>query len=379
VELGAAAESTVQAYRTLAEDRDKRLHLALDDTCLQFLSLVVGNGAPPLAAAALSTLAALAESPECRAPMAATFGVLHCLKACVEEDNQHPEAMKNEAIELFTCLNFALHERQASRRRSKLPQEVKAETSDKKKPKHRKEALAEETEPKSSQDAKSKDEGMAGEAAGADTKEVKTKEDKTVKTKEVKEGIKRSESMESTASTVSQPSQRSANTEEKHRQKYYRDPKHRTRMVTLYVKGMTTPEHREAVEGALVRVRGLISLVFDVHRARIEARVRRVLELQRLGQAVERLDRGLGLFQVLAKRGGEEVHIPLTSTPRSPSDPPPSESETEPLPDYLPEEDDDCQPTDDPNSAVSTTGAIKEAASSLFSAAASYISSSFYW
>ena len=30
-------------------------------------------------------------------------------------------------------------------------------------------------------------------------------------------------------------------TEERSRNKYYRDPKHRTRVVTLYVKGMTTP------------------------------------------------------------------------------------------------------------------------------------------
>ena len=56
-------------------------------------------------------------------------------------------------------------------------------------------------------------------------------------------------------------------------------------------------------------------------------------------------------------------------------------SDSEALPDYLPEDDDDeCKPENDPKSAVAPTGAaFKEAASSLFSAAASLLQQSFYW
>ena len=51
------------------------------------------------------------------------------------------------------------------------------------------------------------------------------------------------------------------------------------------------------------------------------------------------------------------------------------------LPEYLPEEDEDFSPTpNDPRSAVATTGAaIKDAASTMFSAAASLLTKSFYW
>ena len=81
-----------------------------------------------------------------------------------------------------------------------------------------------------------------------------------------------------------QGNNKSRNKEDTAGQKYYRDPKYRTRLVTLYVKGMLTPHERQSVEAALVRVRGVISLVFDAANSRVACRVRRVLDMTKLGQ-----------------------------------------------------------------------------------------------
>ncbi|KAF2354226.1 hypothetical protein FHG87_015017 [Trinorchestia longiramus] len=146
---------------------------------------------------------------------------------------------------------------------------------------------------------------------------------------------------------------------------------------------------RACVEGALVRVRGVISLVFDMSKSRVACRVRRVLDLAKLGAAIEKLNMHMQLFQVVAKNAVEEVEIPLSKAPykseesgksASPGRDDEESSDVE-LPEYLPEdEDDELKSVDDPSSAVATTGAaIKEAASSLFSAAASLLQQSFYW
>ena len=85
-----------------------------------------------------------------------------------------------------------------------------------------------------------------------------------------------------------------------------------------------------------------------------------------------------------------QIEIPLSSNqsreaPASASGSPAKSSapgDVDVLPDYLPEDEDDgeCTPEDDPRSAVATTGvALKEAATSLFSAAASLLQQSFYW
>ncbi|XP_018006478.1 uncharacterized protein LOC108664413 [Hyalella azteca] len=429
VQLGAAAEATVMAYHELALDADKRLHLALDETCLQFLSLVIGNGDNNLASKSMATLAALAESPECRAPMASTFGVLHSLRASVEEDNDHTDEMKSKAAELFTCLNFALYQQRAARRRSKMPSEVSADPPS---------SVSVETNScDSHMDSSKVDAGPSGsvescdsriesselEAGKVDTDDVDGKNDgkankkgsrKAVTGKETQtadpkydkdnnRGLVRSESAESTCSSVSmssssQPCQKlqTPGTEEadgqsnSRRGKYYTDPKFRTRLITLHVQGMQTPSERACVEGALVRVRGVISLVFDMTQSRIACRVRRVLDLAKLGSAIDKLDMNMQLFQVVAKNVNEEVRIPLSKAPvksteeakkaSSPSRDDDDTSDVE-LPEYLPEdEDDECAAVDDPSSAVANTGAaIREAASSLFSAAASLLQQSFYW
>ena len=67
-------------------------------------------------------------------------------------------------------------------------------------------------------------------------------------------------------------------------------------------------QERFSVERALVRVRGVISLVFDPSKCRVACRVRRVLDLSKLGSAVDDLSMGLSLYQIVTKpEGGEEV------------------------------------------------------------------------
>ncbi|KAF2354227.1 hypothetical protein FHG87_015018 [Trinorchestia longiramus] len=207
VQLGAAAEATVLAYHELAMDPDKRLHLALDETCLQFLSLVIGNGNNSLVCKALSTLAALTESPECRAPMASTFGVLHSLRASVEEDNEHTDEMKSQSAELFTCLNFALYQQRAARRRSKMPSETSADQSSlsasaqTSSAEHRLEDVQEQGSKASAGDQ------ADGEVIKISIQEIETVKDTKKDDKDTDRGkLERSDSVESTCSTISQSS-----------------------------------------------------------------------------------------------------------------------------------------------------------------------------
>ena len=78
---------------------------------------------------------------------------------------------------------------------------------------------------------------------------------------------------------------------------------HRTYCVHL----LSTQAERANVERAIVKVRGVISLVFDLPKSRIHCRVRRMLDLSKLGAAVNSLGSDLILYQIVSKAGGEEV------------------------------------------------------------------------
>ena len=55
-----------------------------DKTCVQFLAYVVAEGDGSLVQSAVDTLSLLADSPECRPPLANTFGVIEALQSIAE-------------------------------------------------------------------------------------------------------------------------------------------------------------------------------------------------------------------------------------------------------------------------------------------------------
>lgn len=109
IELGAAAEATIQAYKELASDPGKRVALALDRTCVQFLAYVIAEGEGSLVQSAVETLSLIAEAKECRPPLANTFGVLESLQSVTEDEEDHCKELREMAAGLFTSLQFARH------------------------------------------------------------------------------------------------------------------------------------------------------------------------------------------------------------------------------------------------------------------------------
>ncbi|KAB7503552.1 Armadillo repeat-containing protein 1 [Armadillidium nasatum] len=292
LELGAAAEATVQAYKELASDSAKCLALAMDQTCIQFLAYVVAEGSGTLVQTAVDTLELLSGTPECRPHLANTFGVLEALQEMADSDARYSEELKNQAASLFTCLQFSRHI--ASKEKVKTPE--------------------------------------------SETKEP---------SKEVEE--KKENATPKLSSKISLQSTDSTKSESKSEKSFLGPFNSRAKTVTLFVNGMTTHKHRQEVEDELVRVRGLISIVFDLSKSRVTCRVKRDLSVDKLVAAL------------VVKVGTERPNVI---------------SPVEDLPEYLPEEE---TPVRDSGSAIATSGSFRETASTFISAAASLIHNSFYW
>ncbi|RXG51738.1 Armadillo repeat-containing protein 1 [Armadillidium vulgare] len=307
LELGAAAEATVQAYKELASDSAKCLALAMDQTCIQFLAYVVAEGSGTLVQTAVDTIELLSGTPECRPHLANTFGVLEALQE-MADDARYSEELKNQAASLFTCLQFSRHI--ASKEKVKTPESETKEPS----------------------------------------KEVEEKK-------------------ENATPKLSSKIPCSLMIESKSEKSFLGPFNSRAKTVTLFVNGMTTHKHRQEVEDELVRVRGLISIVFDLSKSRVTCRVKRDLSVDKLVAAVSRTETYTAQ-QVITGLDGEELVVKV-GTER-----PNVISPVEDLPEYLPEEE---TPVRDSGSAIATSGSFRETASTFISAAASLIHNSFYW
>lgn len=145
-------------------------------------------------------------------------------------------------------------------------------------------------------------------------------------------------------------------------------PKHK--VVTLHVTGLVTDSDRDELESLLVRVRGMISIVFDMGRGRCTCRVRDNVTVGTLGSAVDRTET-MAAYQVVrgADGDGEEL-VPVSKRAKALERP-----AEEKLPDYLPEDDGDVVPG---AGAMATDGFFKQAGGWLTSAS-SYLSQSLYW
>lgn len=376
IELGAAAEATIMAYKELASDPGKRLALALDRTCIQFLAYVVAEGEGSLVKAAIETLSLIAQAIECRQSLANTFGVLESLQAVTEDEECYSDELRDEAAALFTSLQYARYMKksrspQTPTASSKPEQETKKTDDVDSAPK--KSPIDESSSVNTSQMNK---DCVEKPPQRTDSVESKSSEGSPKKTGDTEGSPKKADSARSSIGN------RSLSTDEElsRLEKKMRQPTEmkggflgpnnsKAKIVTLFIKGMVAPEHRKQVEEELVRVRGLISIVFDLGRSRVTCRVKRDLSVDKLAAAVARTE-SLSAQQVTTNANGEEEILPLGSGSSDMTSP------VDDLPDYLPEDDIVVK---DSKSAMAPSGSFKETASSWFATASNLLQKSFYW
>ncbi|KAG7174979.1 uncharacterized protein LOC121858633 isoform X1 [Homarus americanus] len=388
IELGAAAEATIQAYKELASDPGKRLALALDRTCIQFLAYVIAEGEGSLVQSAIETLSLIAEAKECRPSLANTFGVLESLQSVTEDEESYSKELRDQAAGLFTSLQFARHIK-----KSKSSEETTAaagtssgatssghvpnqsDTVDSSSDKTEKVDSA----PKSkdySEGPPIKTESVSGSPKKVDRGSGSPERLEDMSASSVKcdgsENSRRGSSLDSRSVSleeeVTKGDKKPRFSEEK-KDSFLGPHNTKAKVVTLFIKGMVHPEQRKLVEEELVRVRGLISIVFDLGHSRVTCRVKRDLSVEKLAAAVARTET-LSAQQVTTNSDGEEEIILLGGTPKEIISP------VEDLPDYLPEED---APVDDATSAMAPSGTFMETATSWFSTASNLLQKSFYW
>ncbi|KZS09339.1 armadillo repeat-containing protein 1 [Daphnia magna] len=147
----------------------------------------------------------------------------------------------------------------------------------------------------------------------------------------------------------------------------------KAKTITVKVTGLTTnQEDRELLERQLIKVQGVISIVFDANNSRVTLRSRPDLNIESVGQAV-RKTQTMRAFLVCKNELGEETLKPIGET-NSDDD---ERKLSTPLPDYLPEDDNDI-PTETSDKALAPHG-ITEVASNWINSAATFLQRSFYW
>ncbi|CAL4069326.1 unnamed protein product [Meganyctiphanes norvegica] len=360
IELGAAAEATIQAYRELATDPGKRLALALDRTCIQFLAYVIAEGEGSLVQAGLETLSLISQEPDCRPSLAHTFGVLEALESLSEDEERYSEELREQAASLYTCLQFAKHIKKSKSRestKSLSPTEASATPKNGATTTANVASITTQTSLTSSitESQKSDDVDTSYSVAG-----------------QGKFSIGKGPSGHGSRSTT--PDEDSLKSEEiglspRKQQQFLGTNNRKAKNVTLFVNGMVNADHRKLVEDELVRVRGLISIVFDLAHSRVTCRVKRDLSIEKLALAVARTDR-LTAQHVIKGANGEEVIQPFGGENTSALSP------IDDLPDYLPEEEDAVKQD---GTEMATSGTFRETATSFLSTAANIIQKSFYW
>jgi len=307
-QISSQALGTVQAYKNIASDPSKRGALIQDETSIQFLAYVLGEKNADVVRLALETLKLLADTPRHRQKLAAVFGVLEALQATADCVDEFGEEIANTAAEIFTCLKFTKNAAYNSKKVHPPPQQPKPERIP------------------STEEAPEED-GLFG---ALDT---------------------------------------SSHSDKGHRFLKYNS---KAKTITIQVTGLTTQEEREVLERQLIKVHGVISIVFDAANSRVTLRSRPDLSVESVGQAV-RKTQTMRAFLVTKNEMGEEI---LKFIGESQSDDDDRKSGT-PLPDYLPEDDPDI-PTETSDKAVAPHG-ITETASNWINSAASFLQRSFYW
>ncbi|XP_075453536.1 armadillo repeat-containing protein 1-like [Ascaphus truei] len=142
----------------------------------------------------------------------------------------------------------------------------------------------------------------------------------------------------------------------------------RAKTITLHIHGLDNVEKKNLCEDVLLKVKGVISITFQVAMRRCTVRVKSDLATECLTSAIAET-RVLRAQQVIKHECGREVDAPLPNM-NSPME------KNSYLPDYLPEEE---SPQKDMEKALTQTGSKDETHGSWINAAANFLTKTFYW
>ncbi|XP_061094751.1 armadillo repeat-containing protein 1 [Conger conger] len=142
----------------------------------------------------------------------------------------------------------------------------------------------------------------------------------------------------------------------------------RAKTVVLHIDGLDDPTRRSLCEEALLKIRGVISFTFQMAVKRCVVRVRSDLKAEALGTAIAST-KVMKAKQVVKGDEGGEVMVAFQEDVLVVVE------ENTDLPDYLPEEE---SPSRGLDKAVSRVGSMQDG-SGWLSAAANFLSRSFYW
>ncbi|XP_072170459.1 armadillo repeat-containing protein 1-like [Diadema setosum] len=137
--------------------------------------------------------------------------------------------------------------------------------------------------------------------------------------------------------------------------------------MTFQIDGLNDIECRRTCEEALLQVKGIVSFTFDLIKKRCMVRTKMDLKPEVLVVAIAKTET-MSAEQVIKNEHGEEVILSFGANPAL------ANKENDVLPDYLPEEDSPIK-----DKAVKRIGQPDKNSGGWLSAAASFISTNFYW
>lgn len=140
----------------------------------------------------------------------------------------------------------------------------------------------------------------------------------------------------------------------------------KTHVIVLHVQGLL-PETRSELEGILIRIEGLVSLVVDVEHQRVTMRTLNFVTAKQIAEAIDKNTDSMEARLVTRNKYNQEFLVKLIQTGEN--------SDGDEMPDYLPEEEEE----DDREGVVSLFTGLKQSASSLYKSTAEFLSNSFYW
>ncbi|XP_076622425.1 armadillo repeat-containing protein 1 isoform X2 [Colletes latitarsis] len=141
----------------------------------------------------------------------------------------------------------------------------------------------------------------------------------------------------------------------------------KTHVIVLHVQGLL-PETRSDLESILIRIDGLVSLVVDVEHQRVTMRTLSYVTAKQIAEAIQNNTENMEARLVTRNKFNQEYLVPLINIEDS--------CDTDDMPDYLPEEDDQ---EDEKEGVVSLFTGLRQSASSLYKSTTEFLQNSFYW
>lgn len=140
----------------------------------------------------------------------------------------------------------------------------------------------------------------------------------------------------------------------------------KTHVIVLHVQGLL-PETRAELEAILIRINGLVSLVVDVEHQRVTMRSLSYVTAKQIAEAIQKNSENMEARLVTRNKFNQEYLVKLVHT---------GNNDTEEMPDYLPEED---EQEDEKEGVVSLLTGLRQGASSLYKSTTEFLQNSFYW